>query len=182
MKRYILIGGILVLFGGAITYAYILDSRTNPETTTTSTSVSSSTVETVEDNTDTKASENNDKTDNSKSNSEKPEIADVASYTNYDLEAFRLAANETRILFFYEDGHAPSKTLDTLLENEIKNFPDDVHVFKVNYESEKDLVTELSVSQPGTALKYENIDELTGIYVANETPDIASFRQILSLK
>jgi len=182
MKKYFLIGGILVLFGGAITYAYILDSRTELATTTTSTSVSSSTEDTAGDDPAVETDESKKEGDETAAEKEQPEIIGSASYTNYDLDTFRSAADEVRVLFFYASDNLPSKTLDTLLKNEIKNFPDDVHIFKVDYKTEKDLVTELSVSQPGTALKYEDVDQLTGIYVANETPDIASFRQILSLQ
>lgn len=182
MKKYFLIGGILVLFGGAITYAYILDSRTKPATTTTRTSVSSSTEDTAEDDPAVETDESKIESDETAAEKEQSEIIGSASYTTYDLDTFRSAADEVRVLFFYASDHSPSKTLDTVLKNEIKNFPDDVHIFKVDYKTEKDLVTELSVSQPGTALKYEDVDQLTGIYVANETPDMASFRQILSLQ
>lgn len=182
MKKYILIGAIVTLFGGAIAYAYMLDSQTKPKTTSTSTSISSSTVETSENEETQNANQEKDETDTTKPDDEKSKIIGSASYTDYDLETFRSVADETRILFFYDSTHAPSKTLDNLLENDIENFPDDVHVFKVDYASEKDLVTELSVSQAATVLKYEDVDQLTGIYVANDTPDIASFRQILSLK
>lgn len=176
MKKYIAIAVVVVTCLAAIAYAYILDSRSTPATEATSTSVTSSTAATPSGD----SSDQNDEVNEEDAAIELPK--DTSAYVEFDAATFRASADHTRLLFFYSQEHTPSQKLDTLLEKQIDSLEDTVYIFRVDFAQEKELARDLSVDQPGTVLKYENDDQLTGVYTTPDTPTMRTFREILELQ
>ena len=106
----------------------------------------------------------------------------MASYKKFTAESFRAADGETRILFFYDTAHTPSIRLDEMLTKEVKNLPDKVNIFKTEFKEQKDLGAQYGVTEPGASLKFDTSSQLSAVYIATDTPDIVTYKKVLSLK
>lgn len=173
MKIYIAIGAVLVtllLVGGVI----LLSQEEEPAPQQPQTTVSSSTQATDEDSTD----DSDDQNDTDK----EQVVTDKAVYTKFSVEAFRAASDEDRILFFYDSTHAPSVRLDEMLTASLKDLPDKLHIFKANFSEQKELAEQFGVTETGASLKFDTNTQLSAVYIATDSSDIATYKKVLSLE
>lgn len=183
MKKYVILGGIILALIAVAAAAILNNSPEQSVETTSTTTVTSSTTATTIDELDQGESEASNTRDSSQSTSSTEEKkTKSASYQKFSRDAFRSKADTERVLFFYDKDHEPSVALDKLLEAHIADFPDNTAIFKTQYLEEKELAASLSVTSPGTALKYSADNTLAGIYLSNDQPDIVTFRAALDLQ
>lgn len=183
MKKYLLIGGGLLAIIAVVAAALLNSPETETPTSASKTTVSSSTAETPVDAIDQEKSAGSDST--SRAENDDSKSADTIDkkpvYIDFSREKFKARSGMNRVLLFYNTTHAPSIKLDSLLRAHIAEFPDNIAIFKVLMEDEKELADSLAVTSPGTALKYDEKNNLVGIYIANDAPDIVTFRAALQL-
>lgn len=186
MKKYVIGGIIATILICTIGIAVYFSSRSAQTTSQTPTTITSSTTTTeASENSDTRAEQlpQGDK-ESPQSDSSDTTITprDPPKYQAFSPAAFKATAGTTRILFFYDAAHAASNTLDTVLTVHANELPQDTYVFKVLYADEQELASSLSVTQPGTVLKYDRADNLAGIYIAVGVPDMPTFRRALAIE
>lgn len=152
-----------------------LQPRSEDETTTTqttNTTISSSTEKTAEEPSDGQTSD---------TASEEP-LPDKAVSLDYDEDTFSAHASRTRVLVFYDDTHAPSRALDTLITNSLGKLPDDISVFTTTLTDAPEEAATLGVTQPGVAISFTHDTQLKGVYVAPATPDLATMLAVLGIE
>ena len=185
MKKYLLIGGGVLMLAVIAGAALFGDTQQETPATTSKTTVSSSTTETPIDDIDQDESTSSNSADAQQKDDDetaaKPKLSKKAAYVDFSRSAFKERAGVNRVLFFYDKSHAPSTKLDNLLRTHISEFPDNLAIFKTTLSAEAELAKSLAVTSPGTALKYDAKNNLVGIYITNDAPDIATFRAALQI-
>lgn len=188
MKKYIILGIIGISVFAIIGVAVYLNGTEKDEQTSNNkpaTTVTSSTTATTKKPDDSSTEDtaswwNQDKPEQSSSSGPKTST-NRPTYQPFSVSSFKAAAGTTRILFFYDQSHEPSTILDTVLKAHASELPKDIYVFKVSYTEEPELAKDLSVTQPGTVLKYDTKNNLSGIYIAMSSPDMTTFRKALTI-
>jgi thiol-disulfide isomerase/thioredoxin len=145
---------IIVLISAAIAYVLLLPKDPTP-------------MDQPPKTTQQKTSENN-------SNTTTQDRAGV--YTDYSEKAL-LATTHTKLLFF----HAPWCPQCRAIEKSIETggVPEDVTVFKVDYDSNQELRQKYGVTLQTTFVKIDGKNNKIESYVAYEEPDFASVKREL---
>ncbi|MBH2007050.1 hypothetical protein I8H83_00410 [Candidatus Saccharibacteria bacterium] len=177
MKIYIAAGIVTTSIVLIVSTAILLSDQEEPVAPQQpQTTVSSSTQATSDNNDDSNSENRGEKTNTPKVDTNK------ASYTKFTAESFRAVDGQTRVLFFYDSAHTPSVRLDEMLTKEVKALPDKVHIFKTEFKEQKNLGAQYGVTEPGASLKFDSNSQLTAVYIATDSPDISTYKKVLSLK
>lgn len=176
MKIYVVAGAIALSLVLVVSAAMLLSQEDEPAPQP-QTIVSSSTQATDENSPDSTS----DSTSQEQASNIMPGD-NKATYTKFSADAFRAAAGKERILFFYDSAHTPSKRLDEMLSASLKDLPNKLRIFKVNFAEQKELGEQFGVTEPGASLKFDTNSQLSAVYIATDNPDIATYKKVLSLE
>ena len=176
MKKPIVIAGVAV---GTVCVIGVLLAGLQPQNEANPTDREATRTATITSSTE--ATEENSP-DTTKDKAVREELPNKAVYVTYDEDVFSAHLERSRILFFYDKSHAPSRALDTLITDSLKSLPDDISVFKTTIEDAPEEASTLGVTEPGVALSFTQDAQLKGVYVAPEKPNLETLLTILGIE
>lgn len=171
MKRYLIIGGVVVALLVIVGVAFLGQPAAQPEEGSEPGASSQQQSGTTERSSGRSQGglDDDTRTDDS-----------TAQYIDYSQESFAEHADSQRVLVFTSTTDQTSSELDTLLTSSLAELPSDVVMFKTDTDKHADIADQFG-AQPGVAIKFNTDGRLGGIYVAPESPDLAIFVTSLQL-
>jgi thiol-disulfide isomerase/thioredoxin len=100
-------------------------------------------------------------------------------YKDYAVADFEASSQRTRVLFFHAAWCPQCRALDADIRD--GTVPDDVTIYKVDYDTNQALRTKYGVTLQTTLVKVDAAGNLVQKYVAYESPKLTSVRQYLQL-
>lgn len=178
-RRMLLIGGVvaLILLIGGVIFAWPRSQETPRKTTTQTTATTTTTTQTTSSDSDT--TEKN--TQSEQSSDTKAATQKNAQYTDFDLDRFQKSEVKYRVLVFTAAGNTSGQQLDTLVRTHLAELTSDVEAFRVDLVQHYELADYFGVKEAGTALAFDQSGSMIGIYLPTSTPELAAFRQALSI-
>lgn len=90
-----------------------------------------------------------------------------ATFQAFKRDEFREAKGE-RVLFFRDSKDEVSEKTEKAIKENLKVFPKSTTFFAVDFNKEKEIVTEFNVQRAGTLLLFDEDQTMRGIYFSSE--------------
>ena len=98
-------------------------------------------------------------------------VATLNRYVDWSQTAFDAASEQHRWLFFYADWCPKCRSLDTDITTQRSSIPDDVVIFKVDYDNADALKRQYGVTLQTTVVAVDHNGEATNRYIGTTTTE-----------
>lgn len=105
----------------------------------------------------------------------------TTEYRQLQNDHFKKHADKQRLIFFKEAGHQPSDQVHAIFTTHINAFKKDVMIYRADFQEHKELANQLSITRPGSVVKFDGSGSIVAIYITPEQPTVDQLRQVLAI-
>lgn len=105
----------------------------------------------------------------------------TTEYRQLQNDHFKKHADKQRLIFFKEAGHQPSDQVHAIFMTHINDFKKDIMIYRADFQEHKELASQLSITRPGSIVKFDGSGSIVAIYIAPEQPTVDQLRQVLAI-